>query len=71
MKKFQQKSIENVEYFKDIGDEALHDIIYNLNTAKFSRGDILQKPGDNAEKLFFLQDGVIEIYTMLEEDDHG
>ena len=71
MKKFQKKSLEKVEYFRDIGDDALHDIIYNLDTQKFSKHDILQKPGDNAEKLFFLLDGVIEIYTMLENDENG
>ena len=71
MKKFQQTSLEKVEYFKDIGNDALHDIIYNLDTQKFSKNDILQKPGDNAEKLFFLLDGVIEIYTMLENEENG
>ena len=58
-------------YFQNISDDALHEIIYNLDTQKFSKHDILQKPGDNAEKLFFLLDGVIEIYTMLENDDNG
>lgn len=32
MKKFQRESIEKVEYFQDIGEDALHDIIYNLDT---------------------------------------
>ena len=41
MKKFQKKSLEKVEYFKEIGDDALHDIIYNLDTQKFSKHDIL------------------------------
>ena len=41
LKKFQQKSLGQVEYLKDIGDDALHDIIYNLNTQKFSKYDIL------------------------------
>ena len=30
IKQFQKASIEKVEYFKEIGDNALHDIIYNL-----------------------------------------
>lgn len=64
-------SLQSIVYFNDINDEELHDIIYNLDTQKFSKNDILQKPGDNAEKLFFLLDGVIEIYTMLENDENG
>ena len=31
MKRFMVKSIEKIEYFQDIGNDALHDIIYNLD----------------------------------------
>jgi hypothetical protein len=48
------ESLKKVEYFKDIDDEALHDIIYNLKAQKFNKNDILQAPGDNASNLFFL-----------------
>lgn len=65
---FIKESIQKVEYFRDIGDAALHDIIYNLKALKFNKNDILQKPGDNATELFFLQDGVIEIFTRTENN---
>ena len=35
---------------------------------KFLKGEILQEPGDNATTLFFLQDGVIEIFTRTENN---
>ena len=35
MKRFIKKSIQKVEYFKDIGEDALHDIIYNLKTKTY------------------------------------
>lgn len=41
MKRFTKKSIQRVEYFKNIGDDALHDIIYNLKIKMFKKGDIL------------------------------
>ena len=41
IKRFQKESIQKVEYFKDIGDDAVHDIIYNLKGRKFHKGDIL------------------------------
>jgi hypothetical protein len=66
MKRFIVKSIEKVEYFRDIGEDALHDIIYNLKGRKCLKGTILQEPGDNATKLFFLEDGVIEIFTYTD-----
>ena len=40
--------------------------MYSLEVKKFNRGDILQKPGDNASVLYFIQDGVIEILTETE-----
>lgn len=66
MKRFIIQSLEKIEYFQDIGEDALHDIIYNLQTKKFQEDEILQEPGDNATQLFFLQDGVIEIFTKIE-----
>lgn len=35
MKRFIISSLEKIEYFQDIGEDALHDIIYNLQTKKF------------------------------------
>lgn len=48
MKRFIIQSLEKIEYFQDIGEDALHDIIYNLQTKKFQEDEILQCPGDNA-----------------------
>lgn len=35
MKKFITDSIQKVEYFREIEDDALHDIIYNLSVKKY------------------------------------
>lgn len=42
--------------------------MYNLEVKKFIGGYIFQKPGDDATEMYFLTDGVIEIYT---ENDEG
>ena len=68
MKRFIVENLQKVDYFKDIGNDALHDILYNLQAKKFQRNEILQEPGDNATSLFFLQDGVIEIFTKTENN---
>ena len=68
MKRFIVENLQKIEYFKDIGNDALHDIIYNLETKKYLKNEILQEPGDNATSLFFLQDGVIEIFTKTENN---
>ena len=66
MKKFIVKSIDQVEYFKNIEEAPLHDIMYNLTVQKYTKGDILQRPGELSDKLYFLQNGVIEIYIKME-----
>jgi CRP-like cAMP-binding protein len=44
----------------------MHDIIYSLKGEKYSKGDILQHQGNNSSTLYFLQDGVIEIYSEFD-----
>ena len=41
--------------------------MYNLITKKFQKNEHLQEPGDPVTNLFFLQDGVIEIYFRTED----
>lgn len=66
MKRFIINSLNAIEYFQDIGDEAMHEIIYSLKGEKFHKGDILQHQGNNSSTLYFLQDGVIEIYSEFD-----
>ena len=54
IKQFQIDSIQKVEYLQNIGDEALHDIIYNLHAQTYQKDEMLQRYGDNAEELYFL-----------------
>jgi len=66
-KRFLKRTLEKVEYFRDIGQDAIHDVLYGLKGAKYEPGDILQEPGDDATKLFILQSGLVEVYTSFEE----
>jgi len=69
MKRFLRESIRRIEYFQGIGEDAEHDILYSLKSNVYEEGHILQRPGDDATTLFFLQDGVIEIYTSFENHE--
>ena len=69
MKNFIMETINFVDYFKGVSKDAAHDIMYNLQTQKFNSGDILQKPGDNADTLYFLIDGVIEVMTYTDREN--
>ena len=47
----------------------MHDIIYLMKSRKYHRGFEILKPGDDTTSLFFLQDGLIEIFTKTESGD--
>lgn len=54
MLRFIKKSMKQVPYFTQLKEEPLFDIIYSLRTGKFQKGEVLQKPGDDATSLYFL-----------------
>lgn len=47
----------------------MHEILYSLKSNNYKTNEILQRPGDDATKLFFLQEGQIDIYTFFEEHE--
>lgn len=56
-------------YFQNLRKDALHDIIYLMKDRIFPKDHIILKPGDDADSLFFIQDGLIEIYHQTESED--
>ena len=63
MLRFIKKSMSSVPYLNNLDTECMYDIIYSLTTKKKNKGDILQKRGSDADELYFLQSGIIEVYT--------
>lgn len=53
-KKFLRKHLEYIEYFQDIGEDAIHDIMYNLQGHSFLEGEIIQRSGDDASEMYLL-----------------
>ena len=66
MLRFIKKSMSSVPYLNNLDTECSYDIIYSLTTKKKNKGDILQKRGSDADELYFLQSGIIEVYTQFE-----
>ena len=69
MKQFLKQSLKKVDYFKEVDDKLLHEVIYNMELKHCQEGEILQRPGDLARDLYFVQDGVIEVYADF--DSHN
>lgn len=58
--------LNRIEYFKDIGDDALHDIMYNSITQNCAKGSYLQEPGDDEHGLFLLLEGQVKVFTYVD-----
>lgn len=69
MLRFIKRSMQSVPYLSNLEEECMYDIIYSLETQKKSKGEILQRRGDDADELYFLQSGIIEVYTQFENKE--
>ena len=71
MLRFIKKSMKQVPYFQHLADDdpILYDIIYTLETKTMIKGAELQKAGSDADELYFLQSGMIEVYTEFEKKE--
>jgi len=66
MLRFVKRSMQSVPYLANLEAHCLYDIIYSLETQKKAKGEVLQRRGDDADELYFLQSGIIEVYTEFE-----
>ena len=71
MLRFIKQSMKQIPYFKQLAqdDPTLYDIIYMLETKNPIKGAELQKAGADADELYFLQSGIIEVYTEFEKKE--
>ena len=71
MLNFIKRSMKQVPYLQQLksDDPILYDIIYMLDTRTVIKGAELQKAGANADELYFLQSGIIEVYTEFEKKE--
>lgn len=68
MLNFIKRSMKQIPYFEHLAsdDPILYDIIYLLDTKTMIKGEQLSNAGDDANELFFLQSGMIEVYMEFE-----
>lgn len=69
LKKFILTALQKIDYFQGVGEDALHDILYNLQSYKCEKGMILQVPTDEASSMLFIQNGILEVYAEIEKQE--
>ena len=69
MKLFMKQGLTKLQFLADTDSEGIHDIMYNMKLRKHQKGETLQKPGDSATDLIYVQDGEIEVYVQLDDQN--
>ena len=63
---FTLASLRRVPYFQDINNEALYDVMYTLKKRFYDKGDLIQNVGEDADTMYLVLNGTIELYTHFE-----
>jgi len=71
MLNFIKRSMKQVPYFEKLAndDPVLYDIIYLLDTKRMQKNEELQKAGADADELYFIQSGMVEVLTEFEKKE--
>ena len=69
MKRFLRNSLQNIPYFQDLEELTYVDLTYHLEPVQMEQGQVLFRPDENADKLIFIVDGVVELYTYFEQNE--
>lgn len=64
--RFTLDSLLRVPYFQDVGNEALYDVMHTLKKRFCEKGEVIQSVGEDADTMFLVLNGKIELYTYFE-----
>ena len=54
---------------KQCGEDLIYDIIFSLQQENKERDAIVLQTNDQADKIYFIEEGSIELYTMFEGNE--
>jgi CRP-like cAMP-binding protein len=64
---FCKESLERVPYFQGVGNEAIYDVMFTLKKRFCEKDEIIQMVGEDADSMFLVLNGMIELYTYFED----
>jgi len=64
---FCKESLERIPYFQNIGNEAIYDVMFTLTKRFWEKGEVIQKVGEDANTMYIILNGMIELYTFFED----
>ena len=66
---FLLQAIERINYFRGVSEKTKRDIVYSLNPVNFDKGGLIFKPGDEADAMYIVDSGIVEIFIYMENKE--
>jgi len=66
---FLLNAIDKINYFNGVSEKTKRDIVYSLNPVNFDKGGLLFKPGDEADAMYIIDSGIVEIYILMDKNE--
>ena len=63
---FCKESLERIPFLQGVGNEAVYDVMFSLSKRFCEKGEIIQNVGEDADTMFLVLNGMIELYTYFE-----
>ena len=64
---FLLESIDRIDYFQGVSERTKRDIVYSLNPVNFDKGALIFKPNEEADAMYIVDSGVVEVYIMIDK----
>lgn len=61
LKIFMEMNLNKIKYFKDLPKQIKCDILFNMKSVSFEKGDYLYRTGDLPKTMYLIQSGCLEI----------
>lgn len=65
--------LEKIDYFRTLSLTTRQEILYSLERFTYDKGTLICKKGENADKMFLIQQGIIEVaisYDRRKQDEY-
>ena len=67
--KFLKEMVSSVDYLKNCGEDLIYNIIFSLQQEVFEKDSIVLHANTQADKIYFVEEGQIELYTVFEGNE--
>lgn len=69
LKLFKENRLREIPYFKNLSQDAIHDVIFKLKTLHSEKGSLILKEDEVVDKIFIVTEGLIDIEIFVDNEN--